>query len=738
MPLEFVRNTLLITKHTAQPKISNICYVFPSEDKIALVERSTGYIRRPAIKTVQQLRQAIHRKTFQIHEEFNNDLITLDDETIPERYRRIRDERYAQIKPIVEKRDVLERYLLGSSPMYLLEEIVKTQKVSLKHLYHLIHRYLAFGGVVNALLPDYKKCGTAQTLPVSEKKPGPKRGRPPIYSRLHTRNWTEADSIFLREIFWPKLTGKPRLREEDIYLEFCLQRFGEAPRREKDGKYIYTGEARKKIVSAAQFYYHLARMPGFAHRILQQKGTAHFDNNAKAITKSARHDVRGAGELYQIDATTAAINLLYSKCDAEVISCGRPTLYLVIDVFSTMIVGFYVSLHDPHWSSVAEALFNAFMPKDEFLNEFYGRKHRQHPWPSFGVPLRLGMDRDPAHSAHNLEALLSAKFGIEEAEIYPAFRGSAKGINERAIGHLERKNKTLPGARNENTAIDQPHPSNEALYTYRDYVKALIREVIRHNNHSFKSRLLDAYTVKVAAGASPREIWTLTHANYLGRRVQPSADHIRFGLLREETAVMTAEGISFRNRFYVNPKLRDYFVAARFIGREPIKIRMTSTTTNYIWYMGQEFVEDAQTGDVRPKNILYRCELSEKSQAFCDATEFEAGMLDESLKHKEAVSKKRQYDAKKRDRREQNDEEEIMKARRRGLKKSTSAGIHKHQKKARRAEQAAEDARIADDLASLGADMAPHSDVDAPVSSDDPFDAGVQRMRNQFNQGKKR
>ncbi len=49
----------------------------------------------------------------------------------------------------------------------------------------------------------------------------------------------------------------------------------------------------------------------------------------------------GPGSRYEIDATIADVYLLSADRQRVI---GRPTLYVVVDVFSRMVAGFYIGL----------------------------------------------------------------------------------------------------------------------------------------------------------------------------------------------------------------------------------------------------------------------------------------------------------------------------------------------------------------------------------------------------------
>lgn len=66
--------------------------------------------------------------------------------------------------------------------------------------------------------------------------------------------------------------------------------------------------------------------------------------------------------------------------DDLMVPLGRPYLTTVIDVYSSCILGFYISFNEPSYLSVKKALEHAIKPKDDIRTK-YGTKN---DWPCFG------------------------------------------------------------------------------------------------------------------------------------------------------------------------------------------------------------------------------------------------------------------------------------------------------------------------------------------------------------------
>lgn len=147
---------------------------------------------------------------------------------------------------------------------------------------------------------------------------------------------------------------------------------------------------------------------------------------------------RGSGSRYEIDATIADIYLVADDDRSKII--GRPTVYIVIDVFSRMIAGFYLGFDNPSYVVAMQAVVNACIDKTDICSQL-GVEINPGEWPCIGLPDVILADRGEMMS-HQVDGLITGfNLRIESA---PPRRGDAKGIQSkvasgpcrRSLNHL--------------------------------------------------------------------------------------------------------------------------------------------------------------------------------------------------------------------------------------------------------------------------------------------------------------
>src|SRR5258708_34001474 len=98
-----------------------------------------------------------------------------------------------------------------------------------------------------------------------------------------------------------------------------------------------------------------------------REGMGAYNLRSRAAIGSLRSAIPGPGYLYEIDATVADVYLVSAFNRRRII--GRAVIYVVIDVFSNLIVGVSVSFEGPIWIGAMLALENMALDKVSFCNE---------------------------------------------------------------------------------------------------------------------------------------------------------------------------------------------------------------------------------------------------------------------------------------------------------------------------------------------------------------------------------
>lgn len=198
-------------------------------------------------------------------------------------------------------------------------------------------------------------------------------------------------------------------------------------------------------------------------------------------------------ERVEVDHTPLDLFLIDEK---TYLPLGRPTLTVVIDHFSRMLLGYHLSFDSPSTAAVMGALRHAILPK-EAVDQAFGNLSIEHPWCCYGLPDVLVVDNGLEFHGRDLEGVCF-DLGIR-IQYCPKHQPRFKGAVER---YLKTINyffaHQLPG-----TSFARLHqrgdydPQKHALLTLAEF------------KHVFDKWVLDVYAQEVhrSLGVTPWAKW---------------------------------------------------------------------------------------------------------------------------------------------------------------------------------------------------------------------------------------
>lgn len=359
-----------------------------------------------------------------------------------------------------------------------------------------------------------------------------------------------------------------------------------------------------------------------------------YDLTMRGLLGTSNAEVWGPGARYQIDATIADVYLV-SRLDRNKI-IGRPVLYVVIDVFSRMIVGIYVGLEGPSWVGAMMALANTASDKQEFCKKF-GRKIEPHEWPCHHLPAIFLGDKGEIEAA-TIETLMN-NFNVD-VENAASYRADWKGIVEQRFKLLPAKFKPfVPGY------IDVDYRARggkdyrlDATLDLDQFTQVIIECVLYFNNeHEIKNYDKDRDLAADNICPVPTELWEWGVANRSGKLRQYPEDLVRFSLLPVDDATVTLYGIKFKGSFYTCSKALEerWFDRARQNVSWKVKVSYDPRDFDIV------YLNDPET----PLNF-YPCQMTDKSREYQQLSLWEIEQQQKSDKHNSAKRQPREQRAK--------------------------------------------------------------------------------------------
>ncbi|WP_177189928.1 helix-turn-helix domain-containing protein [Hymenobacter actinosclerus] len=191
----------------------------------------------------------------------------------------------------------------------------------------------------------------------------------------------------------------------------------------------------------------------------------------------------------QIDHTLVDIILVDEEHRRPI---GRPNITVATDVFSRMVVGFYLSFDPPGAVGTGLCLAHAVLPKEMWLS----RMDVQGDWPCWGVPRVINADNAKEFRGHMIHRA-AEEYGMR-LEWRPVKKPHWSGHVERLIKTFMKKIHTLRGTTFSNVQERKEYESEkEAVLTLRELEKWLTVFIVnvyhRRMHHALHQSPYDRY-----------------------------------------------------------------------------------------------------------------------------------------------------------------------------------------------------------------------------------------------------
>jgi hypothetical protein len=541
----FVCSLLESTSPDGKQEVVRVLHLDRSEDRACVI-----HIYRPdalpEIRKLSEIEAGLADKSVRVLITDPYAYLQKPEETIPAKHRRRRDAAWTVIQPIVTAPGPAALHPDTRGP--LVRTAIAKAGGCKKHLYRHLRRYWQGGLTPNALLPLFHLCGA----PGKGRKAGnAKRGRPRLLAK---HNGTSAginvgpnEAELLRkgfQMFYAKAPDDGGLTLRGAY-ERTLAKFFKRGFEYEQGVPVPVLPPNEELPSFRQFLYWSRDRADLKDTLIRRQGERRFNLKSRAVLGDATLQAFGPGSQLQIDSTPTDVWLVSSLDRSR--RLGRPTMYLVLDTFSHLIVGFYVGLDNASFFSAGLALENATVDKVAFCAQF-GIDITPEEWPNCGLPEEILADRGElkGHAASNLVQSLN----IRISNTAP-FRADFKPIVERTIRSIhDVLTHHLPGA------VLKPKERGERDYrmgaalTLKELRILMIRAILEENG-----RRIEGYRLQkdmIADGVQPRpiDLWNWGVQNRTGhlRSIDPVI--LRANLLPSDKATVTHHGIRFRGLFY--------------------------------------------------------------------------------------------------------------------------------------------------------------------------------------------
>lgn len=545
--------------------------------------------------------------------------LLIDESEILAPQRERRDKNYRLIEDIVSNQQFLFDYATKKREPYL-AEYAQTVGSDRKSIARLLTQYWKNGQDKMALLPAFARSGGAGKERFAKDKAlgAPRNPRTIALDRTVKFIVMDVDKDKFRNAL-----KKYFLKENGLTLKKSYKNL----LRDSYEKEIRIAEAcgrAPNVPTLRQFNYWSKRLFDKDHIIQARTSETDYLLNKRSVIGSVTQVSSIIGSVFEIDATVADIHVV-SELGLQYV-LGRPTIYVVVDRASRMIVGLHVSLYHASWRAARQALANCFLPKSEYCHQF-GIEIEDSEWPVAHIPKSLVCDNGEMIGLRPQQVLTP----MTQLKFTPPYRPDGKGVVEKRFNILNNElvHDLMGATRGGNVVRGSRDPRKDAIYTLKEVTTQMIQAVLEHNRSIFDELALSSpLLIQNDLAPTPLNYWKIHLAKHKHDLTLANSNEVIARLFPPTTVSMTRSGIHYNGMYYTCDEVEESNLAsvARSSGRWQLDARIDENMTNFIYVR------------LNKNQGFTKCFLLPRSRLFENKTMIEADFMQDWLAAKKEQS----------------------------------------------------------------------------------------------------
>ncbi|MBN9371853.1 MAG: transposase [Hydrogenophaga sp.] len=476
------------------------------------------------------------------------------------------EDRIAKMALFLDLVKLQECIIVHKSIAPLVSETMQTKRVSRAYIYKHWSSLCRWGMHESSLYPLRHRCGAPGEArpcdpPKNEAPTRGKAGRKSTAQRIARATGVPIASIQpgmstdwrLRILAADKQIPRPK-PPMPARIKLILGSSFVATAKDVDGEVKYELGPQGSYPNAQQIRRVLMWDSSQLERLAEQTTKHHFNSQLRGLTARSWKGVPGPAHTWAIDSTIGDIYLRSSVKRAWII--GRPIVYIIVDIWSTAIMGFYICLTGPSWSTAKVAIFNACMSHSLSTRiPQFALATQLVPAPT--LCYRLLCDRGEYLSAGHKHTALKLDYDVAYT---PPYRGDLKGTVEVQFRIIKDEQFWfIPGAmdaRRHELELRKVDP-RKCTFTLKDYADYLS---IAFADYNFTANRSDRMTGEMrAAGVfpSPAGLWRWGHSVGAAYQRQVFEHDLVAELLPAATARVKSDGVWHAGCMYTSNHIHE-------------------------------------------------------------------------------------------------------------------------------------------------------------------------------------
>ncbi len=489
--------------------------------------------------------------------------------------------------------------LTGKKKKPIISEFIQTSGLGKTQVWDVIRRYLQSGFQTIALMDQryFRQISNAYEY---KNKPG----RKPKNSTVNVGKRITAEDTKNFQKYLKRFMSSEVKSIQNAYDDMC----GDCYMEHVNDNGIYIEKLREDRPTYTQFYYYIRKHTTEKDREEAKKTAGVVRNDSRVHIGTVMDGIRGPGHKVEMDAQEMDVSIVSEEYPE--VCVGRPILYIMIDVFSQIILAYSIALDNNSIVGCTNCFFNLIEDKEELFKKYCQTSLAFEDgytfgdiWPTGIRPAVIKMDRGSDFISDEV-ARIAGELDIDlehvtprSGSLKPLVENFFKNVNRQLVDLLETKGlirRTYGSKHHQQSCLD-----------INDVRAIVLNHILYHNTHVLEQYQASPDMKRKKLALTPANIWKYGCENLSNPMYLPPRDEFIYKVLTPEKATVSKLGIKYQGMRYFNAeddKLNNLMFHQQ-LKEKTMDIRTDPRDMGHIYYLQEGKLE---TAALDPFDVRYR------------------------------------------------------------------------------------------------------------------------------------
>lgn len=525
--------------------------------------------------------------------------IVFDESSIPEEYRSAYEEKKELVKLVVSEYGPTYMYLIGKKNKPVIANFISHSQFKKSQVWNIIRKYLQSGFKDSSLMDQryFRKVSDEYTY---KNKPG----RKPKDVTINKGKRITAEDTKNFKKYLKRFMSHEVKTIQNAYDDMC----GDCYMEYVNDNGVYSERLREDRPTYTQFYYYIRKNTTEQARKEAKKTAGVVRNDNRVHTGTVMDGIRGPAHKVEMDAQEMDVSIVSEEYPE--ICVGRPILYIMIDVFSQIILAFSIALDNNSIVGCTNCFFNLIEDKEELFRKYcqtsiaFNEDYSINDiWPTGIRPAVIKMDRGSDFISDEV-VRIAGELNIDLEHVTPR-SGSLKPLVENFFKNVNRQLVDLLATKGLIRKVYNSKHHEQSCLDINDVRALVLNHIFYHNTHVLEQYQPSPDMKRKKLILTPANIWKYGCENFSNPMRLPTRDEFIYKVLTPEKATVSKLGIKYQGMRYFNSEdetLNEIMFHQQF-KEKTMDIRTDPRDMGHIYYLQDGKLE---TAALDPFDVRYR------------------------------------------------------------------------------------------------------------------------------------